>query len=1088
MLSQVQYINKTNFSKEWLLGKWIGIPFEEHIYHVLCRYMERYNGEVRIYSTPTSRDDGKDIIIESTIDIKDLMGHNFYLRGRTKIKIYIECKTSNGNKISWNQLAGNVARVENDDIQYYVVVTNTTLVPYTFYQFEKALMDKNIEFLLVDCALLVPFLMQENAFIGEIVDPEDNKPQGICSEYQVLRYAKDKQTCFEMYLLIRNYNHTAEKIKITLGTDHDWTLSPDEIDIMLERNEYRCLKLVAKRNYWSGIDQLNIIFQFNDLKNIIEIKGIDLDFDFVPPMHGEQHYEILDKLFNLIINSTAFQTTFLIGEAGCGKSRIIDELYTKILGRNVLMFSIKCIRDEAKVKRNLVELLTEKNILHDVQKNASLEDIIKQIDTEFYKCVLIFDDIHNLNQLLSEIKKVAHMRVNKAITVILVGRNDYSAGTLDYYSFLQWCQEDRIVTGDEVKKLKKEDADKLIRSIINDVPEEVLQKLITNSNCNPLFIVQFIEYLLEINLAHIINRTTVGIDNTDTFPIKKYIPNAIEKIYEKRCSTLKKEPNGVYMLNFLYLVSFIGIRFSKEVALLYFHRDNQLIDVLIERKFLHFSEDGELCFFHETIFLYFRHKLMHGTKSSLRIWKEILNFKQYLNQFDCGVVYFHNSNYQLSREKLALIWNACNSMNNYSAVSINQNYYEYLDIVYRLAEKENNLELQKKIILYKIYTALHYYAPMEAVNECIYATELVNNNKKLAEDASFLYSITELKAHGYMNAGRLKNSERYLTECLTMSLLHSEKFEIASKFDMYDRLAGLYIKYNHFMLAENYNKLSETLAEEIADTDLKALTLITKAKLNLYINPIVAENALLKAKEFLTKKSLSRTFLHNELSIIIQQLPLHKDDPEWISSTKVKTDTYRQLSIENSFSSSVIRSYLILAVLEFLSNSERNCFKKAKIFISQGIDASIKYGIGTYIWEFYNLKLIIACRLHEKEEYIMKIVETIKRMLKQQNLFYLGALDFCYANILVLTNIGKYLTKETEFYQFMNSISCNDGLHNSSCNFNCDDPHCQYVCEKAVGQFKAQYKHVRQNHLLLMDKSMTYNLFDEKTGFYIALS
>ena len=118
----------------------------------------------------------------------------------------------------------------------------------------------------------------------------------------------------------------------------------------------------------------------------------------------------------------------------------------------------------------------------------------------------------------------------------------------------------------------------------------------------------------------------------------------------------------------------------------------------------------------------------------------------------------------------------------------------------------------------------------------------------------------------------------------------------------------------------------------------------------------------------------------------------------------------------------------------------------------------------------------------------MKIVETIKRMLKQQNLLYLGSLDFCYANILVLTNIGKYLTRENEFYQFMDSINCNDGLYNSGCSFNCNDPHCQYVCERAIDRFKAQFKHIHQKHLLLMDESATYSLFDEKTGYYIAIS
>lgn len=1088
MLSQVQYINQPDFINNWYLGDCLGIPFEKHLYRVISRHMSKYNGNILVYDTPSSRDDGKDIIIESTTDIHDLMGHDFYLRGRNKIRIYIECKTSNSEKISWNQLAGNIARVENDDIQYYIVATNTTLVPYTFYQFAKAAKERNIEFFLIDQSLLVPYLIQQNAFIGEIKNLEKDKHQEIYSEYQVLRYEKNNQTCFEIYLLIRNYSSKAEKIKITLGTDHDWTLSPSDIDALLEKNQYRCIKLVAKRNYFGGIDQLNIIFQLNHSKNIIEVKGMDLDFEFVPPMFGKQHNDILDILTDLVTTSNTLQVRYLIGESGCGKTRIIDELYAKILGRNVIIISIKCTRNENKVKLDLVKVLQEKGVLHKVRKNASLESIIKNIDTEFQRCVLIFDDIHNLTQLLVELKKVISMNLDKAITVILLGRNDYSAGTLEYYSFLQWCQVNNSLKGDEIRNLKEADGINLIHSIINDVPQLVLKEILAKSNCNPLFIVQFIEYLLEINLAHIINRTTVGILNVDTFSTKKYIPDAIEKIYKNRCSILAKESNGTNMLNFLYLVSFVGITFPKEIALLYFQEDYQLIDILLKRKFLTFSDSGDLCFFHETLFLYFRNRLLIYSKTHQSIWKEILFFKEYLNRFDCGVAYFYNNDYQQAIEKLIPIFVSCNSMKNYSAVSITPEYYDYLEVAYQIAGKENNIGLQKKIILYKIYTALHYYAPIIAVDECIRAAALINSNKKLAEDDLFLYNINELKAHGYMNAGQLKNSERYLTECLTMSLLYPQKFDAASRFDMYDRLAGLYIKYNHYLLAENYNKLSEILAEEMEDTDLLALALMTKAKLNLYINPGLTEKLLLRVKGLLEGNNSSRTYCHNEISIIIQQLPSHKNDMDWIAQKKISTDYYCHLSIENNFNSSVIRSYLLLATLEFLSNSDTNHFEKAEEFISKGIDASIKYGIATYIWEFYNLKLIIATRLHKSEEYKMKIVETIRRMLKQQNLFYLGALDFCYANILVLTNIGNYLTQEQDFYRFMNSISCNDGLYNSGCNFNCDDPHCQYVCEKSVEQFKMQYEHVHHNNLLLMDKSVTYSLFDEQTGFYIALS
>lgn len=80
--------------------------------------------------------------------------------------------------------------------------------------------------------------------------------------------------------------------------------------------------------------------------------------------------------------------------------------------------------------------------------------------------------------------------------------------------------------------------------------------------------------------------------------------------------------------------------------------------------------------------------------------------------------------------------------------------------------------------------------------------------------------------HGRKNLplvpGTIKFSERYLNECLTMSLMHSFDIDKKILFDVYDRLSGLYIKYNHLSLAENYNILGDSLAKEINAKDICA--------------------------------------------------------------------------------------------------------------------------------------------------------------------------------------------------------------------------------------------------------------------------
>lgn len=1085
MLGQIQYIGERCTTQKWTLDDQRGAPFERHIYKVLSRHLSQFHNKVWVFETPPSRDDGKDIIIKSTIDLKNVLGHDFYLKNQSEIKIYVECKSSDSGKITWNQIAGNIARVENDNIQYYILVTNTTIVPYTYYQFVKAAKEKGIEFVLVDHTLLLNYLLEQNAFIGKPITPDAE--ENIYYEYQILSYEKERQTEFELYLLIRNYKKEIEKIEISLGTDHDWSLSPEAIKLAMDPNQYQCVKLIARRNYFDGINELKIIFELNHTKNVIEVKGMNLDFDFIAPLHGRQHYKIIDKLTQLIDDSLTLQVKYLVGEAGCGKTRIIEELYKKLSGRNIGLARIICTKNEEKARKSLINFLLDKDFLTSEPNNTSLTEIVRAIDTEFQKCVIFFDDIHNLTNLLSELQEVSKLQLNKPITIILVGRNDYSVGNTKYFSFLQWCMN-RALEGEVLRKMEQEDSLSLISSIINDIPNEALYAIQKKSNCNPLFIIQFIEYLLELKLAHIINRTTVGILNIDTFSKKVYIPAKIEELYRDRCNILKTEKNGVQMLDFLYLVSFIGNSFPKEAALLYFEENDGLITYLMNRKFLSYTENGELCFFHETLYLFFKHGLMNDIKISEHIWPEIVKkFTPFLDGMDKGLAYFYIHNVEKALEYFEPVLGECRIIENYSAIKCNPKYYDYLDAAYELAKINKMPELQKNIIIYKIYTALHYYTPLTAVDECLHAADLISQNAVLSADQDFLHIITELKAHGYMNAGQLRNAEQYLTECLTISLLMPGSFNRSGTFDMYDRLSGLYIKYNHYSLADNYNKLSQRIAEESGDKSLLALTEITHAKLNGYINPELAKASLLNARKYLEGNEGSRTYCHNEISLAIQELPFHFKDKEWLQRTKSNISKHLNQSIENRFASSVIRSYLVLSALEFFSCDDKNFCTTEKL-LSDGIDASIRYGIGTYIWEFYNLKYIIATKQHADSDYMMKVIETIRRMLKQQNLCYLGALDFCYANVLVLTNISKYLKHENEFYQFLAGITYNDNLYNSGCDFNCGGQDCVYVCEKSIARFKDEFTKIQHNKLLLMDDKQSYALIDEETGYYVALS
>lgn len=91
----------------------------------------------------------------------------------------------------------------------------------------------------------------------------------------------------------------------------------------------------------------------------------------------------------------------------------------------------------------------------------------------------------------------------------------------------------------EAYTFSDDDTKKFIRLIIERIPDIALDRIWRMSNNNPLFIIHFIEYLLELNLVELYNRSSVGVVNVSTFNSHLYIPDRVEGIYKKRIEYLK---------------------------------------------------------------------------------------------------------------------------------------------------------------------------------------------------------------------------------------------------------------------------------------------------------------------------------------------------------------------------------------------------------------------------------------------------------------------------------------------------------------------------------------------------------------------
>ena len=206
-----------------------------------------------------------------------------------------------------------------------------------------------------------------------------------------------------------------------------------------------------------------------------------------------------------------------------------------------------------------------------------------------------------------------------------------------------------------------------------------------------------------------------------------------------------------------------------------------------------------------------------------------------------------------------------------------------------------------------------------------------------------------------------------------------------------------------------------------------------------------------------------------------------------------EAENLKNICIKNNFANSVIRIYMLLAVLNFYLDLDRNInFTTASRYIEKGIDMSIKFGISTYIWQFYNLKAIIFVKQKQKVSEQKSLFDTIFNILKKQNLIYLGKCDFTYGNILALTNIMffyKNNVSENIFYQKINLLSVSDNMN--SCDFNCNKSICQYECHTNLKLYQKEWNKLnlqKNNQSILFGEVTEHYALQDDSGYYIILS
>ena len=1089
MLGAVKHITPDINNQPWDMAM-SGFEFEDYITSVIEHALSKlFRFGLTVERTPRTRDNGKDLIIRSPIAFT-LFGKSFHSRGKSEICVYVEFKSSQISKIGLDKFSKNILLANNSEIDYFVLITNTTIAPFSYHEASRNGSENNYSFHLVDQYLLARFLTENDAIYGSY--SEITNPSPLSVSYQIDFGRRNGQAYLDLYILFRNNTAKPQVCRFELKTDRNWWASEPQFDVFLDVGESKSRHIGVKKEHFDGIDDIFISLTLDNTQKNLVIHGASVEYNFETPLVGRYHKVIIANIIATARDNTSIKLINLSGEAGIGKTRILYEAEKELRQNGIEWFHFLCSTDKTVDTGNsLVEFLQTK-----LQRpNISKPEDIADIPMHFKRYAIVIEDIHNADKsLFSQLRDLSDCKhSNTPFTIITAGRNDSSVFNEPYFTFLSWldkCSEQENIYQYNVTKLDDTDCRRLIGAIVVGAPEFVAERIHHASENNPFYICQYIEYLLETKLIYLVNRSTVGVTNVSTFAQKLYIPESIDALLEERYRALAQNPGGEKLQEFLLLLGFYGIEAPKDIYHMFFSDSSYSdVELLYKTHFLRFSNENAIIFDHENLFAFCRKKALEPT--NLRHLSYLLAQRPRLMALyptlRRAMAYFFLDNLPECEKLLEQPITEIRAIKNVSSCNLTPRFYEVYKLIYEIAIKRGNADLQRKTILARLYVALHNLSVARGSIEIEDVKTVIENFH--ADDIKLSLTARQLQAHLYMQSDQISQAKKLLLELVAQERINSGFFDDETRFDLFDRIASVYVQENHKEIADAYNQLSREVAEKLSDRKLLTLSKIIAAKIEFYTNTHKAHELMLEAKSLLAADVSRRINCHNNLGILTAELVLNYGDTSHLPKLRLEGQQLLQEAIVVEYPGAIIRCNCLLAIMHYMSDDIPNAVSQTEMYINVGITDSLRNGISKNMPQLYCMLAISAARKGAQKEQIYRYFQTMLQHMRQCDQFFLGALDFTYNNVILLTNYAIFLCEyglESEVYKFLGEIRYYGS--NTLCDSACDNNRiCFTSCQKSMDIFRQNYKSIRDGGLLFMDKRVRYGVRDAHTPFYIPL-
>ena len=623
-----RYSNGKSPNLKWQIKADLGKNFEDFIARIITMQLRPLHPQVQTLQTRRVADGGKDIIVSSTVNTLNVLGQKFTSTDGKGIKICFECKSTDYDILRYDKISPSSVRIQFEDTEkydYYVLVTNSEILPQAYWYLAELLEKSGISFRLIDSFLLgTYFLSLENPDFQHAL----NNPYSLSDhadfyyEYQVDTAISQLTNCYNLYMLFRNYSSNEKHCVLQLRTDVDWNTSENSISFVIAPNGAMIKRITVEQNHFDGIPDLLFHIQVNGAESVVMIDGINGTQIFEPPFFGESRKQVVDILEKDMKSSTPPSLICFWGDAGIGKTRLVRELFLRLQGTLFDLYECKIQKGHVP-QREIERFLLDKGYIQEGQYTDFIS-MIEGCKTPFGNQAVIFlDDFHNAtDSFLSEIQQLKSN--SSPISLLISGRTDFTIGNIHYLSFVQWASENLAETCFTIEALSDDETKNLIKVLIDGIPTYALEKLFVLSGKNPLFIVQYVEYLLDCSLVKLQNRNTVGVTDINKFHEKRFMPKQVADIYCQRLAHLRREKDGETCLNLLYKIALCNGQISLTFFDMSFADESEQLNELIKRRLLKYEGDEQIAFVHESLFLYVSEQLQQQKATQTSLAKRIV--------------------------------------------------------------------------------------------------------------------------------------------------------------------------------------------------------------------------------------------------------------------------------------------------------------------------------------------------------------------------------------------------------------------------------------------------------------------------------